>query len=210
MTIQMTLWMVDVVAKTRGTTQQRPKSIMGGITTRGGGSVTDAIKSNVKTRMDNLFLAECVGGQITRAVSEWRQHDVKFTPGDYDAVVFVITDPSASLGTTLGRPPTKALASSTILGTTFLSQPGGDLAEVYFDRCLNDDALCNAIFHEAGHLKSNLDDPMHKFSTPGVGGKGVRVLAGTSYATVLPSWDDIDFFTQYISRKATFRSTVPP
>jgi len=210
MTFQMSLWMVDVVAKTRGTTQARPKPIMGGITTRGGGSITDAIKRNVKTRMDNLFLAPCVGGQITSAVSEWRQHDVAFTPGAQDAVVFVVTDVGASLGTRLGRPPKKALTSQTILGTTFLGQAGGDIAEVYFDRCFNDEALCNAIFHEAAHLKSNIDDKMHTFFTPGVGGAGVRVLAGTAYSMVLPSFDDIEFFTQFIPRAAPLRSTAPP
>lgn len=168
----------------------------------------------VMSRLNSLFLANCVGdvnanfaiGSATGTLAP-----PPITPAQFDAVVFLVGDVSRSLGPKIGQQVrATTVRNPLVLGTTFLSVPGGGLAEVYWDRCFNNEEAAGAIFHEAAHLKSGLDDPMHTWKSPVPhGGAGLKVLSATGGKFPVPSWDDFEFYSSAITKQITVRTTIP-
>ena len=168
----------------------------------------------VMSRLNSLFLANCVGGVNANFVigaATGTLATPPITPAQFDAVVFLVGDVGRSLAPKIGRQvkPT-TVSNPLVLGTTYLGQPGGGLAEVYWDRCYNNEEAAGAIFHEAAHLKSGLDDPMHTWKSPVPhGGPGLKVLSATGGKYPTPSWDDFEFYSSAITSQITVRTTIP-
>jgi len=147
------------------------------------------------------YLTNCTAG-IDYAVATWVTGNSIIAPTRFDAVVFVVDDVGNSLVKKLGGSTVRAKNSSTVLGTTLLDVTGGGCAEVYWARCVNSHEAAGAIFHEAAHLKSGQDEPMHR-------APGVRVLSGKGGGYQYPSWGDLEFYEKAIKRKITVRDKVP-
>ena len=151
--------------------------------------------------INGLFLANCNAG-IDSATARWVASNAIIAPGKFDAVVFVIDDIRHSLVKKLGGSTDRASKNSTVLGTTLLGATGGGLAEVYWDRCVNNSEIAGAIFHEAAHLKSEQDESMHT-------AKEVRILSAKGGQHQHPSWGDLEFYEAAIKRAITLRTKVP-
>jgi hypothetical protein len=168
----------------------------------------------VISRLNNLFLANCVGdvnanfaiGAATGALAT-----PPITPAPYDAVVFLVGDVGRSLGPKIGQQvkPT-TVSNPLVLGSTFMAGSVAGLAEVYWDRCINNEEAAGAIFHEAAHLKSGLADAMHTWkSAVPHGGPGLKVLSATGGKFPTPSWDDFEFYSNAITKQITVRTNIP-
>ena len=160
-----------------------------------------------KNRDDTLqtlygnYLANCLDDGISFASGTWVTSNTIIAPGKFDAVVFVVTDVNASVGAHVGG-NVQNLASNA-LGNTVLGATGGGVAEVYWDRCFNNDEVAQAIFHEAAHLKSNQGEGMHTAR------RGLRVLRKDGSSFKFPSWDDLEFYSAAIKQPVTLRRRVP-
>lgn len=148
--------------------------------------------------INGIYLANCNAG-IDYAYAKWVKPDLIISPNKFDAVVFMVNDVRDSLLKKIGG---SAQINPKALGTTLLGATGGGLAEVYWNRCLNNYETAGAIFHEAAHLKSGQIDSMHQAS-------GVRVLKENGGQYEYPSWNDLEFYEAAIKRPITLRTNVP-
>jgi len=192
-TIQHTLWVFDA-----GVRDFRFKSIPGAI-----------------GMLNALYLSNCIGDTganftVQSAVAMLAPGRM-IAPQRFDAVVFLVRDPSQSLiaktGGDIMEPSNNPKAAGfTVAGNSAVA----GLAEVYWDRCFNNSEVAASIFHEAAHLKSGLGRSMHT-QTVGAphGGPGLRVLSDQGSSKGFPSEDDLDFYADAITKPITVRSLVP-
>lgn len=165
--------------------------------------------------LNGLFLSECKGnvGNFTISSSVGTvASGSTITPAPFDATVFLVRDPSQSLMPRVrATVPANVVNDQMVLGFTSVGQSGGPLAEVYWDRCFNNNEAAGAIFHEAAHAKSGLGDSMHT-QTVGAphGGPGLRVLSARGGKFPAPSGDDIDFYSNNIPKQINVRIQIPP
>ena len=190
--IQHTLWVINASARYMG-----QKSL-----------------DTVMSRLNNLFLANCVGdvnANFAIGAATGTLATPPIVPAQFDAVVFLVGDVGRSLGPRIGQQPKPTTVSNRlVLGSTFLGAPSGGLAEVYWDRCVNNEEVAGAIFHEAAHLKSGLDAPMHNWKSPTPhGGPGIKVLSATGGKFPIPSWDDFECYSSFIPNQVTMRTNIP-
>ena len=192
MTIAHTLWVFDAIT---GLRDLRNKSL-----------------PDVLNILNFDFLPNCVGpvpgktDTISSAVAT-RATGTTIAPGRFDAVVFLVKDATQSFGPKVGG---TGPGGADVLGQTFLGAAGGDVAEVYWDRCFSSREMAASIFHEAAHLKSGLGQSMHN-QTVGAphGGPGLRVLRANGASFSSPSYDDLDFYAAAIARPILLRRTIP-
>jgi hypothetical protein len=191
-TIQHTLWVFDT-----GLRDFRSKTIPDALSMLNGRFLSNCV-GNVGTsfRIDSAAATTATGSTIS--------------PGRFDAVVFLVRDVDQSVGARIGGDLTQARNNRMILGNTFLGHPAGRLSEVYWDRCFNNNEAATAIFHEAAHAKSGLGGAMHtaRVGAPH-GGPGLRVLAEYGGGQVYPSEDDLDFYSDAITKPIVVRTQVP-
>lgn len=165
--------------------------------------------------LNALFLPNCVGDvgvnfTINSAVAT-PVAGGPIAPGRFDAVVFLVRDVSHSLSAKIGaKLSANAQNNNMVLGSTFIGHPAGGLAEVFWDRCFNNNEAAGAIFHEAAHLKSGLADKMHT-ATVGAphGGSGLKVLSAIGGKHAIPSYDDLEFYSNAITNQITVRTQIP-
>ena len=193
MNIDHTLWVFDTIV---GLRDHRNKSL------------PDALKL-----LNGAYLSYCQGAvpggsahTIVSAIGK-QVTGSQVSPSAFDAVVFLVKDPTQSFGPKIGG---TAANQADVLGRTFLGAAGGGLAEVYWDLCRGNNELAAAIFHEAAHLKSGLGQQMHT-ATVGAphGGPGLRVLRANGASFFAPSGDDCDFYSIAIPNRIALR-TKPP
>ncbi|MGP0020921.1 MAG: hypothetical protein ACLPHP_20300 [Candidatus Sulfotelmatobacter sp.] len=167
------------------------------------------------TLLNGLFLSACNGSNVGNFTISSAVGTVatgsSISPAAFDAVVFLVRDPSQSLMPRVGATvPATVVNDPMVLGFTSIGQSGGPLAEVYWDRCFSNNEAAGAIFHEAAHAKSGLGNSMHT-QTVGAphGGPGLRVLSARGGKFPAPSGDDIDFYSNNIPKQITVRTQVP-
>jgi len=158
-------------------------------------------EDDISSLLNTNYLGLCTDGTVAATNVRWAASGDVIAPAKYDAVVFLISNPKASLTPLIGGNATRAVKKDTVRGLTTLGATGGGLAEVYWDRCYNLNSVASSIFHEAAHLKSGKDDAMH--NTPGVSILSER--GGFDF----PTWEDLDFFSAAIKRPITLRRRVP-
>lgn len=163
--------------------------------------------------LNGIFLSDCngnVGNFKVTAVGTVATGST-ISPGPFDAVVFLVRDAPQSLMPRVGAAaPITVVSNRMVLGFTSLSLSVGPLSEVYWDGCNSNNEAAAAIFHEAAHAKSGLDNAMHT-ATVGVphGGPGLRALSALGGKSPLPSKDDLDFYSNVVPKQITVRNHVP-
>ncbi len=173
---------------------------------------------DVLAQLNTLYLPNCldpvtIGADtftITAANAQLAQGNT-ITPGPFDAVIFLVRDVQQTLVTRLNSTlPADIVNNRMKLGHTTLGFSTGGLAEVFWERCQNSREAAASIFHEAAHLKSNMDNSMHTVKVGGPhGGPGLRVLSALGSAATWPSWDDFEFYNNQIPKRVTLRTQVP-
>ena len=122
-----------------------------------------------------------------------------YTPSliDTDVIVYVVPDVGQSIIAANGGTVARAVADTNILGMTDLNSK---ICEVYFDRMFQGSAkeLAGAAYHEAAHIKSNIDDKLHN------GQDGF--LKGSPDYNGSPTIRNTTFFATHLSRKVNMRA----
>ncbi|HLA96426.1 MAG TPA: hypothetical protein VK612_11950 [Pyrinomonadaceae bacterium] len=125
--------------------------------------------------------------------------DDKTTPVllDTDVVVYVVSRVGKSVISEKGGDVSQAFANGNILGLTDLNLK---ICEVYFDRMYEGSPkeLAGACYHEAAHIKSNMDDKMHDDQNGFL--KGGPDYNGT------PTDKNNDFLAKHLGRKVSMNS----
>lgn len=136
---------------------------------------------------------------IAARTKEFSEIDVTMCPDycnpsllDTDIVVYVVPDVKFSVIKQNGGTVIKAESNDTLIGLTDVDQ---GICEIYYNRIFdgNPQVVAGAALHEAAHLKSKLDDTMHKDQT------GFFAAKPDYYGS--PSESDNDFFASHIARK---------
>jgi len=162
---------------------------------------TDVAKFIQFAYLDNMRDdAKSLNGIVSADV-RWVAATESIAPTEFDAVVFVVTDPRYGLTARVGGSTAEAMTKDNVYGLTNLDHPIGGLAEVYWDRCRNTEDVASSILHESGHLKSGQSKKMHT-------AKGVRIFSETGTGKSL-SWGDIDSYKAAIKRPVRLRTRVP-
>lgn len=171
-------------------------------------------RSVILKNLNDLFLANITDDEIVSAKAVWvaRNSVINPAPGPKDTVVFL-----SMLNPGVGQRTLTEIAGASLapltpkaLGLTSLGLPKGDISEVYWDRCLNNDEVVSSLFHEASHLRSKMGDDMHTFRFPGYGGVGLRVLTQAGSTNKYPSYDDLLFYARAVKRAESLqRDRVP-
>ena len=164
--------------------------------------ISDVKQDEISNILTSNYLSKCRNKSVTAATTRWAAQGATIAPGRFDAVVFLVSRPFGTPCQTVGGSMTRVRLNSDIRGLTVLGASGGPVAEVYWDRCARLFEVPDAIFHEAAHAKSGLDDPMHQ--TP-----GVRTLSEKGSLTGNPSDADIRFFAKAILRPIPLRRAAP-
>jgi hypothetical protein len=130
--------------------------------------------------------------------------DVRWSPDshspallDTDVIVYVVPDAHKSIIAANGGSVARAVADTNILGLTDLNSK---ICEVYFDRMFQGSPkeLAGAAYHEAAHIKSNMDDRLHN------GQDGF--LNGAPDYNGSPSTKNTTFMATHLGRKVSMRS----
>lgn len=113
------------------------------------------------------------------------------TPTGIDIVVYVVTDVNQSVIRHNGGDVSLAVSDTNILGLTDLNL---NICEVYFDRAFQGSTkeVAGAAYHEAAHVKSQMDNAMH---TSQNGFLGERPDYNAN-----PTTNNTDFFATHITR----------
>jgi len=110
----------------------------------------------------NTYLPKVVAKNASFSGGDAKYADDATTPTllDTDVIVYVVRDISKSVISKQGGSVAIAEADGNIMGLTDLNKK---ICEVYFDRIYQDSSkeLAGAIYHEAAHIKSNMDNSMH-------------------------------------------------
>ena len=116
---------------------------------------------------------------------------------DTDVIVYVVPDVHKSIIAANGGTAARAVADTNILGLTDLNSK---ICEVYFDRMFQGSPkeLAGAAYHEAAHIKSNMDDTLHS------GQDGF--LKGSPDYNGSPSTKNTTFMATHLGRKVSMRS----
>jgi hypothetical protein len=132
------------------------------------------------------------------SVGVWWGPD-SYTPSlfDTDVIVYVVPDVGQSIIAANGGTAARAVANTNILGLTDLNSK---ICEVYFDRMFQGSAkeLAGAVYHEAAHIKSNIDDALHS------GQDGF--LTGSPDYDGNPTIKNTSFFATHLARKVSMRA----
>ena len=118
-----------------------------------------------------------------------------------DVVVYIVPDPKRSVIQANGGTVDMALNDENLLGLTDLNL---QICEVYFDRAFqwSPKEVAGAAYHEAAHLKSNLDNAMHSRQS--------GFLSAKPDYNGSPSANNATFFAQNISRQLRMtKKTLP-
>jgi len=133
-----------------------------------------------------------------KSVEVWWGPDT-YTPSllDTDVIVYVVPDVGQSIIAANGGTAAMAVANPNILGLTDLN---AKICEVYFDRMFQGSAkeLAGAAYHEAAHIKSNIDDKLHN------GQDGF--LKGAPDYNGNPTIKNTTFFSTHLGRKVNMRA----
>jgi hypothetical protein len=130
--------------------------------------------------------------------------DVRWSPDnwapamlDTDVIIYVVPDVHKSKIAANGGTAAIAVANPNILGLTDLNSK---ICEVYFDRMFQGSAkeLAGAAYHEAAHIKSNMDDSLHR-------GQDAFLRSGPDY-NGSPSAKNTVFMATHLGRKVSMRS----
>ncbi|MGH9947710.1 MAG: hypothetical protein ACRD6X_10950 [Pyrinomonadaceae bacterium] len=116
---------------------------------------------------------------------------------DTDVIVYVLRDVGESVIAANGGTAAMAVADTNLLGLTDLNSK---ICEIYFDRMYagNPKLVAGAAYHEAAHVKSNMDNAMHKNQD------GFLKAAPDYYGS--PSTKNTAFFKSHLARKVNMRS----
>lgn len=161
--------------------------------------------------LNSQLLNNCTDSEVVSATARLAGGQT-IAPGIYDSVVFVVKDLNHSLINKIGGDVTEPTNNARILGLTLIGSAGGGVAEVYWDRCINDIEAADSIFHESAHLKSEQVDAMHNYIIQGIGGGDtlkVRVLSKYGSGAAVMSWGDIDFYSKAIRNSIRVRTSPP-
>jgi hypothetical protein len=114
-----------------------------------------------------------------------------------DVIVYMVRSISKSVISAKGGDISMAEADGNTLGLTDLNLK---ICEVYFDRMYDGSPkeLAGACYHEAAHIKSNMDNSMHK------GQDGF--LQGSPDYNGTPTSSNSDFMAKHLGRKVTMNS----
>jgi len=118
-----------------------------------------------------------------------------------DVVVYLVPDPKRSVIKANGGSVQMALEDDLVLGLTDLNL---QICEVYFDRAFDGSPkeIAGAAYHEAAHLKSNLDNSMHS--------RQAGFFSAKPDYNGSPTANNVNFFAQNISRQLRLtRRTLP-
>jgi hypothetical protein len=172
-------------------------------------------KNVVRANLQNFFLQYINDNDITSSRLVWINGAttpfINPAPAPNDTVVFLslfnrgFKQPQLSIlaGGTLADTPTTAL------GVTQLGLPRGGFAEVFWDRCVNHDEITSSLFHEACHLRSGMGKEMHEWKS-GFGGRGISVLKEKGSSNKLPSYDDLQFYTDAVKKPVSIQRNRAP
>lgn len=116
---------------------------------------------------------------------------------DTDVIIYVVSDVNKSIIKANGGTVARAEANPNTLGLTDLN---AKICEVYFDRMFQGSAkeLAGAAYHEAAHIKSNMDDAMHTNQD--------GFLKGAPDYNGSPSDKNTGFFAKHLGKKVSLRA----
>jgi len=143
-------------------------------------------------------------GPIIEINKTFTKVDVRWSPDnwapallDTDVIVYVVANANTSVIAASGGTVARAIADTNILGITDLNSK---ICEVYFDRCFQGSPkeLAGAAYHEAAHIKSNMDDTLHN------GQDGF--LKGSPDYNGSPSKKNAAFMALHLGKKVNLRS----
>jgi len=120
-------------------------------------------------------------------------------PQGIDIVVYIVPNPGKSVIQKNGGNVAADTADDKVLGLTNVDLK---ICEVYFDRCFQGSTkeVAGAAYHEAAHIKSNLDNKMHD--------KKNGFLRGSPDYNGTPTDENTAFFATHIA-KITNQKWVP-
>ena len=120
--------------------------------------------------------------------------DVTPSLGETDVIVYMVRSVSKSVIAKKGGDVSVAEANGNLLGLTDLNNK---ICEVYFDRMYEGSPkeLSGSIFHEAAHIKSNMDNAMHD------GQNGF--LKGNPDYNGAPTDSNNEFLAKHLNRKVS-------
>jgi hypothetical protein len=136
-------------------------------------------------------VAAKVPNSITSIECWWCPEYWNPSPQGVDIVVYVVTDVDKSVIKHNGGDVTVAVTDTNLLGLTDLNLK---ICEVYFDRAFQGSTkeVAGAAYHEAAHVKSDMDNAMHTGRDGFLGGK--PDYNGN------PTVKNTDFFAKHIAK----------
>lgn len=113
---------------------------------------------------------------------------------DTDVIVYIVSSIHKSVIAAKGGDVSQAAGDGNILGLTDLNLK---ICEVYFDRLYEGSAkeLSGACYHEAAHIKSNMDNGMHKDQN--------GFLKGSPDYYGSPTESNTEFMAKHLGRKVS-------
>lgn len=116
---------------------------------------------------------------------------------DTDVIVYMVSSLSKSVIAKKGGDVGVAYANENILGLTDLNLK---ICEVYFDRMYDGSPkeLAGACYHEAAHIKSNMDNAMHNDQN--------GFLKGSPDYNGTPTQKNTEFMAKHLGRKVTMNA----
>lgn len=126
------------------------------------------------------------------------ESDITPTLGETDAIVYMVKSVGSSVISKQGGSVAAAEADGNTLGLTDLNKK---ICEVYFDRMYEGSSkeLSGAIYHEVAHIKSNMDNTMHK-------DQDGFLKAAPDY-NGSPTDGNTEFMAKHLGRKVTMNSS---
>jgi hypothetical protein len=125
--------------------------------------------------------------------------DENTTPAllDTDVIVYMVASINKSVIAEKGGDVSRAASDGNILGLTDLNKK---ICEVYFDRMYEGSPkeLSGACYHEAAHIKSNMDDKMHDDQN--------GFLKGSPDYNGSPTDKNTEFMATHIGRKVSMNA----
>ncbi len=183
MATAFTMHLKDIVSK------DRPFFANNGV-----GQCAGKVVNLLKTYLESVI-------KINKAFSsvDARWSPDSYTPAllDTDVIIYVVPDAHKSIIAANGGSAARAIADTNILGLTDLNSK---ICEVYFDRMFQGSAkeLAGAAYHEAAHIKSNMDDRLHN------GQDGF--LKGAPDYNGSPSAKNTTFMATHLGTKVSMRA----
>jgi hypothetical protein len=148
----------------------------------------------------NAYLPKVVAKNTNFGGGDARYVDDSTSPTllDTDVIVYVVRNISKSVISKQSGSVAVAEADTSIMGLTDLNKK---ICEVYFDRIYQDSSkeLAGAIYHEAAHIKSNMDNAMH------TNRDGFLKAKPDYYGD--PTDDNNTFFGGHLGRKVTMTAS---